>query len=133
MWTYYERRWQNDPLSDGSIAIVTYSDGVLKALIKICAKFFLIQAQILQVTLFDSRINIHNVLMLQSVTPKQRNAISVSMLKSITIKFRHCHIAMFSLKFIFFCKVFIQIYISKNNIEQNILMSSILTVGNNNG
>jgi hypothetical protein len=34
-------------------------------------------------------------LMPQSVTPKQCNAIGVSMLKSITIKFRHCHIAMF--------------------------------------
>jgi hypothetical protein len=41
-WTYYERRWQNDPLSDGSNVIVTCSDGILKALIKICAKFFFI-------------------------------------------------------------------------------------------
>ncbi len=98
MWTYYERRWQNDPLSDGNSAIVTCSDGILKALIKIHAKFFLIQVQILQATLFDSRISIHNVLMPQSITPKQRNAISVSMLKSITIKFYHCHIPMFPLK-----------------------------------
>ncbi len=97
-WTYCERRWQNDPLSDGSSAIVTCNDGVLKALIKIRAKFFFIEAQILQATLFDSSISIHNVLMPQLVTSKQRNAISVSMLKSITIKFRHCHIAMFSWK-----------------------------------
>jgi hypothetical protein len=69
-WTYCERRWQNDPLSDGSNAIVTCSDGVLKALIKICVKFFFIQAQILQTTLFDSRISIHNVLMPQSITLK---------------------------------------------------------------
>ncbi len=40
-WTYYERRWQNDPVSDGSSATITCSDGVLKALIKICMKFFL--------------------------------------------------------------------------------------------
>jgi len=46
-WTYCERTWQNDPLSDGNSVIVTYSDGVLKALIKIRAKFFFIQAQIL--------------------------------------------------------------------------------------
>ncbi|CAM6026007.1 unnamed protein product [Sphagnum balticum] len=127
-WTYCERRWKNDPLSDGSSAIVTYSDGVLKALIKIRTKFFLIQAQILQAILFDSRISIHNVLMPQSVTPKQRNAISVSMLKSITIKFRHCHIAMFSLKLKFSHMVFIQICINNNTIERNIRMSSILTV-----
>ncbi len=38
-WTYCERKWQNDPLSDSSSAIITSSDGVLKALIKICAKF----------------------------------------------------------------------------------------------
>ncbi|CAK9249586.1 unnamed protein product [Sphagnum jensenii] len=43
-WTYCERRWQNDPMSDGNGANVTCSDGVLKALIKIRAKFFLIQA-----------------------------------------------------------------------------------------
>jgi hypothetical protein len=63
-WTYCERRWQNDPLSDGSIVSVTCSNGVLKALIKIRAKFFFIQAQILQATLFDTRIGIHNVLLL---------------------------------------------------------------------
>ncbi len=41
-WTYCEKIWQNDPLSDGSSAIVTCAnDGVLKALIKIHAKFFL--------------------------------------------------------------------------------------------
>ncbi len=40
-WTYCERRWQNDPLSNGSNAIVTCNNGVLKALIKIRAKFFL--------------------------------------------------------------------------------------------
>jgi len=62
-WTYCERRWQNDPLSDGNSVIVTYSDGVLKALIKIRAQFFFIQAQILQAILFDSRISIHNVLL----------------------------------------------------------------------
>jgi len=67
-WTYYEGRWQNDPLSDGSSATVTCSDGVLKALIKIRANFFFIQAQILQAILLDSRISIHNVLMPQSVT-----------------------------------------------------------------
>ncbi len=117
-WTYYERRWQNDPLSDGSSAIVTYSDGVLKALIKIHAKFFFIQAQILQAILFDSRISIHNVLMPQLVTPKQRNAISVLMLKLITIKFRHYHIAMYSLKLRLSHMVFIQICISNNTIEQ---------------
>ncbi len=127
-WTYNERRWQNDPLFDGSNAIVTCNDGVLKALIKIRVKFFFIQAQILQATLFDSRISIHNVLMPQSVTLKQCNAISVLMLKSITIKFRHCHIAMFSLKLIFSRMVFIQICINNNTIEWNIRMSSILTV-----
>jgi hypothetical protein len=42
MWTSCERRWQNDPLSDGNNAIVTCSDGVLKALIEICTKLFLI-------------------------------------------------------------------------------------------
>ncbi len=127
-WTYCERRWQNDPLSNGSNAIVTCSDGVLKALIKIHAKFFLIQAQILQAILFDSRISIHNVLMPQSVTPKQCNAINVSMLKLITIKFRHCHIAMFSLKVRFSRMVFIQICINNNTIERNLRMPSILTV-----
>jgi hypothetical protein len=86
-WTYCERRWQNDPLFNVNSASVTYSDGVLKALIKIHAKFFFIQAQILQVILFDSCIGIHNVLLPQSITPKQRNAIGVSMLKSITINF----------------------------------------------
>ncbi len=40
MWTYYERRWQNDPLFDGSSVIVTCSDGILKALINIRVKFF---------------------------------------------------------------------------------------------
>jgi hypothetical protein len=45
-WTSCERRWQNDPLFDGSSVIVTYNDGVLKALIKIYTNFFLIQAQI---------------------------------------------------------------------------------------
>jgi hypothetical protein len=44
MWTSCERRWQNDPLSDGNSVIVTCSDGVLKALIEICTKLFLIQA-----------------------------------------------------------------------------------------
>ncbi len=127
-WTYCERRWQNDPLSDGNSVIVTCSDGVLKALIKIRAKFFLIQAQILQTILFDSCISIHNVLMPQSVTPKQRNAINVSMLKSIIVKFCHCHIAMLSLKLRFFRMVVIQIYINNNTIERNIRMPSILTV-----
>jgi hypothetical protein len=41
-WTSYERRWQNDPLFDGNNTIVTCNDGVLKALIEICMKFFLI-------------------------------------------------------------------------------------------
>jgi hypothetical protein len=45
-WTSYEKRWQNDPLFDGNSVIVTYNDGVLKALIKICTKLFLIQAYI---------------------------------------------------------------------------------------
>jgi hypothetical protein len=39
-WTYCERRWQNDPLSDGNNVIVTCSDGILKALINIRVKFF---------------------------------------------------------------------------------------------
>ncbi len=43
-WTSCERRWQNDPLSDGSSTIVTCNDGVLKALIEICMKLFFIQA-----------------------------------------------------------------------------------------
>jgi hypothetical protein len=43
-WTSYERRWQNDPLSDGSSVIVTYNNGILKALIEIYTKFFKIQA-----------------------------------------------------------------------------------------
>ncbi len=127
-WTYYERRWQNDPLFDGSNTTVTCSDGVLKALIKIRTKFLLIRAQVLQAVLFNSCISIHNVLMPQSVTLKQRNAISVSMLKSITIKFGHCHITMLSLKLRFFRMLFIQIYINNNTIERNIRMSSILTV-----
>ncbi len=127
-WTYCERRWQNDPLSDGNSASVTCSDGILKALIKIRTKFFFIQVQVLQVILFDSRISIHNVLLSQSATPKQRNAISVSMLKSITVKFHHCHIAMFSLKLRFSRMVFIQICISNNTIDQNIWMPSIFTV-----
>ncbi len=70
-WTYCERRWQNDPMSNGSITTVTCSDGVLKALIKIRTKFFLILANVLQAVLFNSRISIHNVLMPQLVTPKQ--------------------------------------------------------------
>jgi hypothetical protein len=126
-WTSCERRWQNDPLSNGSSVIVTCNDGILKALIKICTKFFLIQAQIPQAILFDSRISIHNVLLPQSATPKQRNAISVSMLKSITVKFGHCHIAMFSLMLTFFRMVFIQIRIKilhNNTIERNIWMPS---------
>jgi hypothetical protein len=28
-WSYCERRWQNDPLSDGNDTIVTYNDGIL--------------------------------------------------------------------------------------------------------
>jgi hypothetical protein len=127
-WTYCERRWQNDPLSEGNNASVTCSDGVLKALIKIRTKFSFIQVQILQAIMFDSRISIHNVLLPQSATSKQRNAISVSMLKSITVKFHHCHIAMLSLKLRFFHMVFIQICISNNTIELNIRMSSIFTV-----
>jgi hypothetical protein len=94
-WPCCEKRWQNDLLSDRNNVIVTYNDGIMKALIKTCTKFFLVQAQIPRVVLFDSRISIHNVLMPQSVTLKQRNAISVSMLKSITGKFVHCHIVMF--------------------------------------
>jgi hypothetical protein len=39
-WTSYERRWQNDLLSDGNNVIVTCSNGVLKALIEICMKLF---------------------------------------------------------------------------------------------
>ncbi len=62
-WTSCERRWQNDPLSDGSNAIVTYNDGVLKALIEIYMKFFFIKAQIFQAVLFDNHISIHNVLL----------------------------------------------------------------------
>ncbi len=127
-WTYCERRWQNDPLFDGNNAIVTCNDGVLKALIKIYMKLFLVQVQIPQVVLFDSRMSIHNVLMLQLVTPKQCNAISVSMLKSITVKFGHCQIAMLSLMLKFFRMVFIQICISNNTIERNFRMPSILTV-----
>jgi hypothetical protein len=96
-WTSCERRWQNDPLSNGNNAIVTCNDGVLKALIEIYTKLFLIQAQIPQAILFDNRISIHNVLLLQSVTLKQRNAINVSMLKSITVKSGHCHIVMLSM------------------------------------
>ncbi len=41
-WTYCERKWQNDPLFNGNNAIVTYNNGVLKALIKIYTKFFFI-------------------------------------------------------------------------------------------
>jgi len=127
-WTCCERRWQNDPLFNGSSAIVTCNNGVLKALIKIYTKLFLVQAQIPQVVLFDSHISIHNVLMPQLVTPKQCNAISVSMLKSITVKFGHCQIAMLSLMLRFFRMVFIQICISNNTIERNLRMPSILTV-----
>jgi len=72
-WTSYEKRWQNDPLFDGSNAIITYNDGVLKALIEIYMKLFLIQAQIRQMVLFNNRISIHNVLLPQSATSKQRN------------------------------------------------------------
>jgi hypothetical protein len=131
MWTSCERRWQNDLLSDGNKAIVTCSDGVLKALIEICTKLFFIQVQIPQVVSFDSRISIRNVLLPQSVTPKQCNAISVLMLKLITVKFGHCHIVMLSMMLKFFCMVFIQIHISilqNNTIEQNIWMPSILTI-----
>ncbi len=131
MWTSCERRWQNDLLSDGNKAIVTCSDGVLKALIEICTKLFFIQVQIPQVVSFDSRISICNVLLPQSVTPKQCNAISVLMLKLITVKFGHCHIVMLSMMLKFFCMVFIQIHISilqNNTIEQNIWMPSILTI-----
>ncbi len=82
-------------------------------------------------SLFDSRISIHNVLMPQSATPKQHNAISVLMLKSITVKFGHYHITMFYLMLRFFHMVFIQICINilhNNTIERNIRMPSILTV-----
>jgi hypothetical protein len=130
-WTSCERRWQNDPMSDGRNAIITYSDGVLKALIEIYTKLFFIQVQIPQAVLFDSRINIHNVLLLQLVIPKQRNAINVSMLKSITVKFGHCHIAMLSMMLRFFRMVFIQIHVNillNNTIEWNIHMPSILIV-----
>ncbi len=130
-WTSCERRWKNDPLYDGSNVIVTYSNGVLKALIEICMKVFFIQAQIHQVGLFDSRISIHNVLLPQLATPKQRNAISVSMLKSITVKCSHYHITMLSLMLRFFPMVFIQIHtniLHNNTIEQNIWMPSILIV-----
>jgi len=111
-WTSYEKKWQNDPLSDGSNAIVTCNNGVLKALIEIYTKLFLIQAQIRQAILFNNHISIHNVLLPQLATLKQHNAINVSMLKPITIKFGHCHIAMLSLMFRFFRMVFIQIRIS---------------------
>jgi len=107
-WTSYEKRWQNDPLSNGTNLIVTYNNDVLKALIEIYTKLFLIQVQILQAVLFNSHISIHNVLLPQSATPKQHNAISVLMLKSITVKFRHYHIAMFSLMLKFFRMVFIK-------------------------
>jgi hypothetical protein len=130
-WTSYERRWQNDPLLDGNNVIVTYNDGVLKASIEICTKLFLIRAQIPEAVLFDSRISIHNVLLPQSATSKQRNAINVLMLKSITVKFGHCHIVMFFMMFRFFRVVFIQIHINilqNNTIERNIQMLSILTV-----
>jgi hypothetical protein len=43
-WTSCERRWQNDFVSNGSIAIVTCSDGVSKALIEICTIFLKIHA-----------------------------------------------------------------------------------------
>jgi hypothetical protein len=69
-WTSCERKWQNDLLSNSNNTIVTCSDGVLKALIEICTKLFLIQVQILQMILFDNCISIHNVLMPQSTTPK---------------------------------------------------------------
>jgi hypothetical protein len=94
-WTSCERIWQNDLMFDGNNIIVTYSNGILKALIKIYTIF--IKAQIIQMGLFNNYISIDNVLLPQSATPKQRNAISVSMLKSITIKFNHCHITMFFL------------------------------------
>jgi hypothetical protein len=122
-WTSYGRSWQNDPLFDGNGDIVTCNDVILKALIEICMKLFYIQAQIPQAVLFDSCINIHNVLMPQSATPKQRNAINVLMLKSITVKFDHCHITMFFFMLKFFRMVFIQICISilhNNTIERNI-------------
>jgi hypothetical protein len=46
-WTYCERRWQNDPPSDGNNATVTCSDRILKALIKIFTKFFLFKRRYL--------------------------------------------------------------------------------------
>jgi hypothetical protein len=130
-WTSYERRWQNDPLFNGSNAIITYNNGVLKALIEICTKLFLIQVQIRQASLFDNHISIHNVLLPQSITSKQRNAISVSMLKSITVRFGHCHVVMLSMMLRFFRMVFIQICVNilqNNTIERNIRMPSILTI-----
>jgi hypothetical protein len=57
-------------ITNGGNAIITYSDGVLKALIEIYMKLFLIQAQIPQVVLFDNYISIHNVSLPESVTPK---------------------------------------------------------------
>ncbi len=39
-WTSCEKKWQNDPLSNGSNAIIICSDGVLKALIENYMKFF---------------------------------------------------------------------------------------------
>jgi hypothetical protein len=39
-WTGCERKWQNDPLSDGNGAIVTCNDGVLKALKDLHEIFF---------------------------------------------------------------------------------------------
>ncbi len=39
-WTSCERRWQNDPLSNGNNIIVTCNDGILKALIEIYTKLF---------------------------------------------------------------------------------------------
>jgi hypothetical protein len=42
-WTSCEKRWQNDPMFDGNNVIITCNDGVLKALIEICAKLFMIQ------------------------------------------------------------------------------------------
>jgi hypothetical protein len=131
MWTSCERRWKNDPLSNGNSIIITCSNGILKALIKICTKLFLIQAQIPQVILFFSRISIHNVLLPQSATPKQRNVVNVSMLKSIIVKFGHCHIAMFFFMLRSFHMVFIQIRINilnNNTIERNTWMPSILTI-----
>ncbi len=62
-WTSCERRSQSDPLSNGSSDIVTCSDGVLKALIEIYMKLFLIQAQIPQAIFFNNHISIYNVLL----------------------------------------------------------------------